>query len=264
MSDNNNLPEPLKSGGWVVAKNLSFNNGPDVDRTIWTTPHWISPTDNPAFLGRTAIRNIPDFGSPLGCVPVANNRAQLALSTWNPRDPQQASFLGAQIGTIEQWGLQNHKGVAFQANVRSPLGMPGGAVSSLFSYNLLSANPFKHDEIDFEFASNYWQGANEAVNTNVYLDNNSGIDLVVSTSANFSQDIDFMIMWTAGSIQWFINNTLVRTETSVPQSNMSLTLNFWVPDSGWSWAYNANLQPGGAPGTQWVYEVASANVYVKQ
>lgn len=248
--------------GWTVAENLSFSDGPDVDRTVWTSPHWISNNDNPSFFGRTAIRNLPDFGIPLGCVPVANGRAQLILSSWNPLGAG-TTFLGAQIGTRKKWGLGSYDKVAFQARVRCPLGMPGGAVASLFSYNLLSSKPFQHDEIDFEFASNVWQGANEAVNTNVYIDDNTGIDLVVPTTVDFSGPIVFMIVWSSEDIRWYINDTLVRTETSVPQSDMSLTLNFWVPDSGWSWAYNAGLLAAAAPGTQWTYEVDWANVYVQ-
>jgi len=263
MSKDLKLPDMLSSGGWVLARNLTFADGPDVDRTVWTSPQWISPTDNPSFFGQTAIRNQPDYGYPFGCVPVQSNRAQLVLSTWNPLDPTNLSFLGSQISTIEKWGLASCNKVAFETLVRNPLGMPGGAVSSLFSYNLLSATPFQHDEIDFEFASNYWQGSSEAVNTNVYIDNNTGIDEVVPTSVDFTNPIKFMIVWSAVDIRWYINDTLVRTETQVPQSDMSLTLNFWVPDSGWTWAYNANLLPTSAPGTQWLYEVEWANVYIQ-
>lgn len=251
------------SENWIVEKNLSFSDGPDVDRTVWESPQWISNNNNPSFFGRTAIRNVADFGAPLGYVPVLNGAAQLYLSTWNPlSNPANSSFLGSQISTIEKWGLSNYEKVAFEASVICPLGMPGGAVSSLFSYNLLSSSPFLHDEIDFEFASNYWQGSSEAINTNVYVDSNSGIDQVVTTTVDFSQPIVFLIEWSSEAINWHINGQLVRTETSVPQSDMSLTLNFWVPASDWGWAYNANLLPSGAPGQDWVYQVQWANVYV--
>ena len=261
ITPESNVPSAL--AGWVVARNLSFSNGPDVDRTVWTSPQW-TPRDNPSFFGRTAIRNTPDFGRPLGCVPVANSRAQLILSTFNPRaSPPNTSFLGAQISTIEKWGLKSSRGVAFHARVRCPNAAPGGVVTSLFSYNLLSTQPFQHDEIDFEFSSNYWTQSPALINTNIYLHDNTGIDQVVTAKADFSQPIDFMIMWTAQGIKWFVNGVNVRTASQVPQSDMSLTLNFWVPDFSWSWAYNDNLQPGGAPGTQWIYEVDWAKVYVK-
>jgi hypothetical protein len=263
ITPESNVPSAL--AGWVVARNLSFSNGLDVDRTVWTSPQW-TPSDNPSFFGRTAIRNPHDFGTPLGCVPVANSRAQLILSTFNRlASPPNSSFLGAQISTIEKWGLSsNPAGVAFHARVRCPKAAPGGMVTSLFSYNLRSTHPFQHDEIDFEFSSKYWtQSPAPQINTNIYLDNNAGIDQVVTANADFSQPIDFMIMWTAQSIQWFVNGVNVRTASQVPQSDMSLTLNFWVPDTTWGWAYDPHLQPGGAPGTQWIYEVDWAKVYVK-
>ena len=161
---------------------------------------------NPAFLGRTSIRNFHDYQSSLGYVPVINGAAQLYLSTYNPKSvPPNSSFLGAQIGTIEKWGISEHRGVAFEANVLSPIGIPGGAVTALFAYNLLSAHPFLHDEIDFEFASNSWSGANEAINTNVYIASNNGIDKVVQTGVDFSNPITFRIEWIRSGIRWFIN-----------------------------------------------------------
>src|SRR5260370_40744554 len=102
---------------WKLAKNLTFTDGPDVDRNVWQSPHWLSPTDNPAFLGRTSIRNFHDYQSSLGYVPVINRTAQLYLSTYNPKSgPPNSSFLGAQIATIEKWGSSEHRGVAFESD----------------------------------------------------------------------------------------------------------------------------------------------------
>lgn len=239
---------------WPVLQTFTFTNGPDVDRSVWQ-----SPTGNAAYFGRTQIRNSQLYGSG-GAVPVTNNAAQLPLSTYNSLAPG-ASFLGSQISTIQTWGLADYpNGIAFEAEIVCPVGMPGGAVTALFSYNLLSAEPFIHDEIDFEFASNYWS-ANEALNTNVYVASNDGIDQVINTSINFSAVNTFRIQWTSASVIWYVNGTAIRSSTSVPQSDMALTLNFWVPDSSWGWAYNGSLQPSGSPGSQWAYQVNSATVY---
>jgi beta-glucanase (GH16 family) len=151
--------------------------------------------------------------------------------------------------------------VAFEAQVVCPMTVPGGAVASVFSYHLLNPNPFQHDEIDFEFSSKHWRGAGEAINTNIYVASNAGIDQVVGTTVDFSQPITFRIEWTRSGITWYVNRSPVRRNTNVPQSDMSLTFNFWVPDDTWGWAYDANLQPSGAPGTNWVYQVNWAKVY---
>jgi hypothetical protein len=249
---------------WKLAKNLIFKNGPDVDRSVWQSPHWISPTDNPAFFGRTSIRNVPDYGTPLGYVPVVNGAAQLYLSTYNPKDPTNSSFLGAEISTIEKWGISEHHGVAFEANVVCPVSIPHGAVAAMFSYNLRSQQPFRHDEIDFEFASRWWSAATAPINTNVYVDSDDGtkLDQVVPSGANFANSITFRIEWIRSGIRWFVDGKPIRSEPQVPQSDMSLVLNFWAPSTTWPWAYSAALQPTGPQGEQqWVYQVNWAKVY---
>jgi len=244
------------SPSWPVLQSFTFTDGADVDRSVWQ-----SPTGNAAYFGRTQIRNSVLYGASGGASPVVNGAAQLYLSTYNSLASGQ-SFLGSQISTIQQWGLTNYpNGVAFEAEVVCPAGMPGGAVTSMFSYNLLSTSPFLHDEIDFEFASNYWSGNNEALNTNVYLDSNNGIDSVIATNVNFGAANTFRIEWTPSGVVWYVNGNSIRSYGSAPQSDMSLTLNFWVPADSWSWAYNGNLQPSGSPGTQWTYQVNSATVY---
>ena len=260
------------SESWTLKEHFTFADGADVDRSVWQSPQWISPTDNPSFFGQTAIRNIPDFKTPLGCVPVVNNAAQLYLSTYNPlSSPANTSFLGAQIGTIKKWGLSSYASVAFEAEVLLPLGTaPAGVVAALFAYNLISTSPFLHDEIDFEIASNWWQGAKEAINTNVYVVTGGSMpnyDYVAPTAIDLSKPVVLRIEWSASGVSWFINKatnpTPIYTETNVPQTDMSLVLNFWVPDSGWNWAYSSALLPSASPGTQWVYQVNWAKVWIK-
>jgi hypothetical protein len=133
-------------------------SAPDVDRSIWESPHW-QPANNPAFYGRTGIRNPKDFPGPDGLIPcTVQNGAALRLSTYNPKAPNHDTFLGSDIYTKQTWGA-NGETVRFEATVQCPA-MPGGAVTSLFSYNLITKQPTKpgdlRNEIDFEFASNHW------------------------------------------------------------------------------------------------------------
>lgn len=261
---------------WIQLEHFTFTNGEDVDRTIWQSPQWISPTNNPSFLGQTALRNFPDFGT-LGYVPVINNAAQLYLSTYNPLSntyqSQQMSFLGAQIGTINKWGLTSYKSVAFETEVVLPItgadAAPEGVVASLFAYNLITTVPFLHDEIDFEIASNFWQDANEQINTNVYVvtgNSMSNYDKVVSPTESLSGTVVLRIEWSMAGVNWYINKDTnpnpIYSEKYVPLSNMSLVLNFWVPGSGWNWAFSSGLSPAYAPGEQWTYQVNWAKVWV--
>jgi hypothetical protein len=258
---------------WHLQEHFTFQDSADVDRTVWESPQW-SPTYNPSFFGQTAVRNTADFGVPLGCVPVINGVAQLYLSTWNPlSSPAGTSFLGAQISTINKWGLATYQSVAFEAEVTLPISgadaAPGGVVAALFAYNLISQNPFLHDEIDFEIASKWWQGANEQINTNVYVvtgQNMPNYDNVVSTTNSLSGSAVLRIEWDQSGVSWYINQDQnpapIHTETYVPQTDMSLVLNFWVPSSGWGWAYDGSLNASDAPGTLWTMGVQWAKVWI--
>jgi hypothetical protein len=245
-----------------------------VDRNVWESPKWISQHDNPSFFGQTAIRNPTDFPSPLpGYVPVINKAAQLYLSTYNPKsNPPKTSFLGAQIGTIKKWGLASYSSVAFEAEVVLPItgenAAPGGVVAALFACNLISPAPFLHDEIDFEISSNFWQGSGEQINTNVYVVTGQTMpnyDKVVNTQESLSGKVVLRMEWSKSGVSWYINKDInpkpFYTETNVPQTDMSLVLNFWVPSRGWRWAFDDKLLPSGSPGTQYTYEVKWAKVW---
>lgn len=263
---------------WVLEQEFDFSTAADVDRTVWQSPQWISDSDNPAFFGRTSIRNPTDFPPPLpGDVPVVANAAQLCLSTFNQLALNQGNppdFLGAQIGTIDKWGLQSYEAVAFESQVMMPISgtgaAPAGVVASLFAYNLIQVNPFLHDEIDFEISSNFWASTQPQINTNVYVvtgQNMPNYDNVVTSSIGLSGTVTLRIEWSQAGVSWYINKDQnpfpIHTEANVPQSDMSLVLNFWVPDSGWGWAYNGTLQPTSiGPGQQWIYQVDSAKVWV--
>ncbi len=259
MGPRSDFLETIEPGTWTTKK-FVFTDGPDVDRTVWTSPIW-HPTYNPSFLGRTALRNPTDFGNPVGCTPVENGRAQLRLNTYNPRDPNHTTLLGTQINTIEKWGLHSYAKVGFHAKVICPISIPKGAVAALFAYNLLDQSTDQRDEIDFELISKYWNNPQPQINTNVFLDSSQGNAQQNTIPQVFSEPVDLSIIWSQNGITWLVDQTVVRKSTSVPQSDMSLTLNFWAPSAtGWTWAYDADLQPSGEPGQQWNFEVESASV----
>ncbi|WP_108820647.1 glycoside hydrolase family 16 protein [Pseudovibrio sp. Alg231-02] len=259
MDAKSNFLETIEPGPWTIKK-FVFADGPDVDRSVWTSPIW-HPGYNPSFLGRTALRNPTDFKGSVGCTPVKNGRAQLRLNTYNPIDPKHTSLLGAQINTIEKWGLSSYAKVAFHARVICPTSMPKGAVAALFAYNLIDQSADQRDEIDFELISKYWNDPKPHINTNVFLDSSQGTAVQNSIHQVFGNPIDLHIIWSSTGIQWLVNGVTVRKSSQAPQSDMSLTLNFWAPSAaGWTWAYDADLQPSNAPGQSWTFQVASASV----
>jgi hypothetical protein len=260
---------------WILEEQFAFTNGNDVDRTVWQSPQW-SAANNPSYYGRTSIRNPADFGTPLGCVPIINETAQLYLSTFNPLAAAgNPDFLGSQIGTIQKWGLSSYDAVAFEAQVLMPVSgqgsSPGGVVASLYAYNLIDVSPlFLHDEIDFELSSLYWSDLQPQINTNVYVVSGQTIaeyDQVVQSQVAVGNSVTLRIEWSQAGVSWYLNkdeNPLpIYTEPNSPQTDMSLVLNFWVPNKAWTWAYDGSLVPvSTGPGQQWVYQVNWAKVWV--
>jgi hypothetical protein len=251
---------------WKPVFSDKFPQGSDVDRSKWTSPSW-TPVNNPAYYGRTGIRNPKDFTGQyhqLGLIPcTSQNGADLRLSTYNPlAQPAHGAFLGSELRTIATWGGSGQQ-VKFEAEVKCPT-MRGGAVTSLFSYGIIVAP--NHDEIDFEFASNHWATTSPArdLNTNVYV-NSSGAGFgpgVKPTTVNFQNWNIFSLIWTPSkSVEWQINGKSFLIESQhVPTRSMHMVLNFWAPKSDWGWAFNAGLQPSGPPGEEWHYYVKSAAV----
>ena len=76
--------------GWNRVFYYDFQkDAPDVDRNIWASPQYINEENNPAFYGRTGIRNPHDFKGPIGLIPcTVKNGADLRLSTYNPEAPK--------------------------------------------------------------------------------------------------------------------------------------------------------------------------------
>jgi hypothetical protein len=63
--------------------------------------------------------------------------------------------------------------------------------------------------------------------------------------------------WTPSSVKYYIDDVLVRTETSVvPDDPMQAHWNFWAPDSTFGGAFNAGFNPSAtAPGTTYRVEL---------
>ncbi len=139
--------------------------------------------------------------------------------------------------------------------MRVQAGTPGGIVAAPFLYDTQRENPpgtLVRDEIDHEILTNNAQTAGpDNTLTNVWNDGNSaspGAPVTISNPAGFdvTQFHDYRTDWTPTSVKWYIDNSLVPTETSVvPDDPMRAHINFWAPDSNFAAAYNAALQPIG-------------------
>jgi hypothetical protein len=150
--------------------------------------------------------------------------------------------------------------------MRVDSGTPGGLVAAPFLYDTQRESPpgtLVRDEIDHEIITNFAQSAApDNTLTNVWNDGNfasAGAPVIISNPAGFdvTQFHDYRTDWTPNSVKYYIDNTLVRTETSVvPDDPMRAHVNFWAPDSSFAAAYNAGLTPSATgPGTTYRVEV---------
>jgi hypothetical protein len=249
-----------------------FPAADDVDRLKWESPHY-TEKNNQASIGRTGIRNPKDFKDSyreLGLIPcTSENGADLRFCTNNPlAEPRGSAFLGSELHTIKKWG-GNGEAVKFEAKVKCP-DMGGGSVTSVFSFALCSAGGGQN-EIDFEFASNYFGAPpNQQYFTNVFVCTSgagSGPE-TMRTDINLCNWNTFSLIYIPSqSVEWQIDGRSVRKESRhVPNwktsGGMGLYLNFWAPKNDWGWAYNENLQPTATqPGETWHYYVKNAAVY---
>ncbi|MEM0983782.1 MAG: glycoside hydrolase family 16 protein [Planctomycetota bacterium] len=242
---------PTPSPGSLVI--VDEFDGNALDTTVWRQPN----IGVASFLGRTRLRP-PSF--PLE---VSNGTLKLVVDTFNPFDT--GTFFGSEIQTNETFRLED--GLIFETRSRLLPGTPGGVLGSLFTYFFGGGI---RDEIDFEILSNDIPLANDRVLTNVFVDD----DFTVGGDSAFRSvpnlDITefntYRIEWYPDRIEWFINGTLVRTETQsvpdgvVPQNGDDGTrvyLNAWAPSDTFGVAFNSNLQATTNPqqNQRFTYEV---------
>jgi beta-glucanase (GH16 family) len=234
--------------GFVNAETVIFQedfNASTLDATKWGVGN--------NTIGRTQLGNTPALTNQNGLT-----YATLRFDTYNAAYPGQY-FKGSEIFTKQSFGL--NQVLIFEARVRCRK-VASGQVCSMFTY--FYQDPLT-DEIDFEFLTK--QPANSVLTT-TWNDWDYRLDNYVNPVFYNSQQVtgnfnraDWNILemvWTPGSIEWYVNGNFVRaSETAVPTSPMNLRLNFWAPASGWTAAYNAALKPASAKNknVQYFYDV---------
>ena len=254
--------------GWIAAPQADAQliildeqfSGNAVDTTVFT----FSGSGDESFFGRTQL-NSPQLPGPFDAPTVADGVLQLELNSYNPFAPG-SFFLADEIRTIQRFAPTRDSGFSFETRARfvddaiNPLspGIIGGAF--LFGVDTTSS-PLVRDEIDFELLSNFPQ---DTILTNVFNDdgfssagnaqfaNVSGLDL---TEFN-----DFRIDTRLGSTQFFVNDQLIRRDTTdlaVDPQDFRLNINAQGP--AFSAAFSSLIQPTSDPSQNetFIFEVDS-------
>jgi hypothetical protein len=248
-----------------------FDGTGNVDTTVWRLPFGDSEG---TFVGRTQFRgnaatDIPQQGI-AEALAVDGKVAEIRLDTYSPIDPGN-QFLGTDLLTKRNFARAG--GLTFEARMRLKPTTTGGLVGGFFLFDVTRENPpgtDVRDEIDFELLSNQATGAaTQDPFTNYWNDepfsdpgdgqfiNVNGLDL--------TQFQDYKVEWTPQAMKWYVNNQLVRTQTTnVPDDPMKLHFNLWAPDSSFADAFNAALTPAATPGANQTYSVQVDHVEVNR
>ncbi|MBE7385203.1 MAG: glycoside hydrolase family 16 protein [Leptolyngbya sp. SIO1E4] len=249
--------------------------GNNLDSAKWKLPIF-TPMNNASFLGRTQLRvsNDPNHEPPK----VENGSVTLQLDTYNPSAPG-ASFLGSELITQEKFSIST--GMSFEARVRLLDPIDEGMVASLFSYEIsdtngdgeIKANDL-HDELTYEFLTNYVDGDDintppNAILTNAYQDMPLGAGDFLYPQASENDDLktfhEFRIQLYPDRAVWYINDQVVRREfDTVPDEPMDVRLNFWAPAQEWQDAFSSSLIPTTAPENNQSYRYEVDYVDVKR
>ncbi len=241
----------------------SYHPGGIVDVTSYRVPFGGTTGDD--FVGRTNFRfTLPQDGVTTAAAGSTDGKVVvLTLDTYNPNAPG-SSFLGSDVITKRNFGVGGGLRMTTRMRVVGPI--PGGLVAAPFLYDVTresSPGNSVRDEIDHEILTNNAQSAGpDNTLTNVWNDGDfasGGSPVMINNPSGFdvTQFHNYQTDWTPTSVKYYIDGTLVRTETSVvPDDPMRAHFNFWAPDNTFAAAYNPALNPtASGPGTTYKVEV---------
>lgn len=263
---------PLK--GQTLLLRDDFDDTGIVDPAVWRLPFGTEGN----FVGRTQYRGNPATDMPLQGVaePLASDGLvmEIDLDSFSPIDPGN-QFLGTDILTKRNFTRAG--GLTIEARMRLKPTAAGGTVGGFFLYDVQGDDPpgsgnQVRDEIDWELLGNQVTGGTQDPASNYWNDGpfsgpGSGGDFEFHDVSGFdlSQFHDYRVEWTPGQLQWFVDNSLVRTATAnVPDDPMKLHFNLWAPDSDFSQAYDAALQPTASANANTTFQVQVDHVEVNR
>jgi Glycosyl hydrolases family 16 len=243
--------------------------------TVWRLPFGTEGT----FVGRTQFRGNSATDMPLQGIaePLATDGkvAEIKLDTFSSIDPGN-QFLGTDLLTKRNFARGG--GLSIEARLRLKPSTSAGLVNGFFLFDVQRDEPagsgtFVRDEIDWELLGNQAVGAatNDPL-TNYWNEGSfTGPDSGGAPQFHNVAGLDltkfqnYKVEWTPGSIRWLVNGAVVRTQTTdVPDDPMKLHLNLWAPDSGFSSAFSAALQPTANQGSNQTFAAQVDHVEVRR
>ena len=273
-------PVPTTAPGTLLAD--EFNSG-SLDGKRWTV---LGSTLN---IQRTQMGNTPSFAQDSDGTRYMRVKLDSYLPTPSVRDGNSLEFLGTEVGGTMRFARGN--GVSFESRMRLSAPNQAGMVAAMFLYSEKGiyggTPPLLLDEIDHELLTTPLNSGSPYTWTNIYNDfilhqpgqgdgdsyvNNptktEGLPEPIIATFNPSGWNTYRIEWKAGSVQWFINDTLIRTDTSarVPDDALGVRFNIWAasaPPTGWAAAFSDTLKAATSAADNKTYSLDVDWIHVK-
>ena len=228
-----------------------FNSGA-IDGSAWDF------YDATHALQRTQFGTAPTVGADAD----GTRYARVRLDTFNPDRSKSDMLRSTEMFSRRLFSLPPTGGLQMEARMRCA-DLPRGLVGAFYTYGYRGVWPdtYYSDEIDFELLTNF--ASNQAW-LNIWNDwnpagknpNSSRATQTTIAGYNRSQWTTYTIRWYRNRVQWIVNGVVARTETSiVPDDPQALRFNLWAASSGWSTAYDANLQPASSAAANRSYDM---------
>lgn len=251
-------PTPVPASN--VLLDDEFNAG-TLDSKRW------SIVDSTFNIQRTQFGNTPDFKQDADGTRFMRVKLDTYLPVHTVKGPDTLSFLGTEVKSNLRFARGN--GVIFESRMRLSDANTLGLVNAFFAYGekgtFGKTPPLSLDEIDHEMLTNTLFTTTPASWTNIYNDfvlpqdgNPSGDSYFdpLKTEGSFKDLVPgfdpsgwntYRIEWKAGGVQWFINDKLIREDTSVrvPDDALGVRFNIWAPSGppvGWTPAWSDSLK----------------------
>ncbi len=216
---------------------------------------------------RTQLGNKPDFAQDADGTRFMRIKLDTYLPVHTVKGSDTLSFLGTELNSKLRFARGN--GVSFESRMRLSNANTLGLVDAFFAYGekgtFDGTPPLSLDEIDHEMLTNTLFTKPPTSWTNIYNDfvlpqagNTTGDSYFdpIKTEGTFKPLVPgfdptgwntYRIDWKAGSVRWFINDTMTREDTSVrvPDDALGVRFNIWAPSGppyGWTPAWSDSLK----------------------
>ena len=260
-------------GGCAAKADLLFQDvfSNDPPGTQLNTSEWTTQTGPGSTVGRTHLTNWVNGG---GQFDVGPDGADLTVNTYDPNNPG-VDLYGTNAKTIQDFQPGETTPVIFTTQLQLT-SLQGGLVYGMYLFDCPTTQTScssPEDEIDIEVVTNYLQsGSPMEVELNRFIngepDSGYGGLFDLPTGFNPLGVNDWTISWSQSEIDYYVNGVLLDSVTNamgtIPQGPLEANVIGFAPNSNWTDAYDAALDPASSPSGNQAFTALLTSVTVSE